>query len=161
MKIWVDADACPATIKAIIIKAATTRKIPAVFIANKPIYFPASIYLSAIQVGLGPDIADQYIVEHAEQGDLVITQDIPLAALLIPKEVIVISVHGTLFTLDNIGERLSIRNFLQDIRDGGGLTKGPKPFCQQDTQKFARMFDQQLQKGLQRLNLHKRISPTP
>ena len=146
MKIWVDADACPGAIKDIIIKAATTRLIHTAFIANKAIYFQASTYLSAIQVNQGADVADQYIVDHAEAGDLVITQDIPLAARLVAKNIVVISLHGTLFTANNIGERLSIRNFMQDIRDGGGQTGGPKPFSAKDKQKFAQAFDQQLRK---------------
>ncbi|MCX7122948.1 MAG: YaiI/YqxD family protein [Gammaproteobacteria bacterium] len=152
MKIWVDADACPSAIKDIIMKAANTRFIHTVFIANKPIYFPASPYLSAIQVNQGADIADQYIVDHAMEGDLAITQDIPLAALLVAKKVVVISLHGTLFTANNIGERLSIRNFMQDIRDQGGQTGGPKPFSQKDKQKFAQTFDQQLRKSCQSLH---------
>lgn len=146
MKIWVDADACPGAIKNIILKAATTRQIHTVFIANKPIYFQASPYLSAIQVNQGADVADQYIVAHSNAGDLVITQDIPLAALLVAKNIVVISLHGTLFTPNNIGERLSIRNFMQDLRDGGTHTGGPKPFSAKDTQKFAQTFDQQVRK---------------
>lgn len=144
--VWVDADACPSAIKDIILKAAVTRPIATIFVANKPIYFPTSPFLSAVQVGQGSDIADQYIVEHAKSGDLVITQDIPLAALLVPKEIAVMSVHGALFTPDNIGERLSIRNFMQELRDSGGRTKGPKAFDSQDKQKFARTFDEQLRK---------------
>lgn len=147
MKLWVDADACPNAIKEIIIKAALKRHITTIFIANKPIYLPASPYLSAIQVDHGADIADQYIVEHANPGDIVITQDIPLASQLVPQKIVVISVHGTLFTANNIGERLSIRNFMQDIRDSGGFTHGPKPFDQKDKQNFARTFDQQLTKS--------------
>jgi uncharacterized protein YaiI (UPF0178 family) len=149
MKIWVDADACPAAIKEVIIKAATTRHIHTIFIANKGIYFQASPYLSAIQVNQGADVADQYIVDHAETGDLVITQDIPLAAQLVPKNIVVISLHGILFTPNNMGERLSIRNFMQDLRDNGAQTGGPKPFSAKDKQKFAQTFDQQLRKSCQ------------
>ncbi len=148
MKIWVDADACPAAIKEIIMKAAQTRGVATIFVANKPIYLKTSPCLSAIQVEHGADVADQYIVEQAEGEDIVISQDIPLASQLVPKGVVVISPHGTLFTPNNIGERLSIRNFLQDIRDGGGQTKGPKPFSPQDKQRFANTFDQQLTKKL-------------
>jgi uncharacterized protein YaiI (UPF0178 family) len=146
MKIWVDADACPVALKNILIKAAISRHIQTVFIANKPIYFQASPYLSAIQVSQGADIADQYIVDHSTPGDLVITQDIPLAAQLIAKQVVVISLHGTLLTTNNIGERLSIRNFMQDLRDNGTQTSGPKPFSAKDIQKFAQTFDQQLRR---------------
>ncbi len=144
MKIWVDADACPTAVKEIIVKAAITREISAVFVANKPIYLKASPYLSAIQVNHGADVADQHIVDQAEPGDIAITQDIPLASLLVAKKVVVISVQGALFTPNNIGERLSIRNFLQDVRESGGQTKGPKRFDLKDKKKFAQTFDQQL-----------------
>jgi uncharacterized protein len=146
MKIWVDADACPGAIKDIIIKAAVKRCIQTVFVANKPIFIPESPYLWLVRVKQGSDIADQHIVEQAEPLDLVVTQDIPLAAILIPKGVIVMSVHGMLFTPDNIGERLSVRNFMQDLRDTGTQTSGPKPFSDKDKQRFANTFDQQLAK---------------
>lgn len=146
MKVWVDADACPGAIKEIVIKAANTRQVQTLFIANQPIYFSASPYLKAVQVMQGADAADQYIVQQAVKGDLVITQDIPLAAQLVAKGVAALSPHGTLFDANNIGERLSIRNFMQEIRDLGGTTKGPKPFAQKDRQKFAQCFDQQLRK---------------
>ena len=144
MKIWVDADACPGAIKAIIIKAANTRHIETLFVANKPIYLPASSYLAAVQVMQGADAADQYIVQHTLKDDLVITQDIPLASQLVAKGVAALSPHGVLFDANNIGERLSIRNFMQEIRDLGGRTKGPRPFDQKDKQKFAQRFDQLL-----------------
>jgi len=144
MKIWVDADACPGAIKEIIIKAAVKRCIETVFVANKAIYIPDSPYLSRIQVKQGADIADQHIVEQTASGDFVITQDIPLAALLIPKGVIVMSIHGILFTANNIGERLSVRNFMQELRESGTQTSGPKPFSDKDKQRFANTFDQQL-----------------
>lgn len=146
MKIWVDADACPGAIKDIIIKAAVKRNIQTIFVANKPLFIPESPCLSLVRVGQGSDVADLHIVEQAEAKDLVITQDIPLASLLVPKGVIVMSVHGTLFTPNNIGERLSVRNFMQDLRASGTQTSGPKPFSDKDKQRFANTFDQQLAK---------------
>lgn len=146
MKIWVDADACPVAIKEIIVKAAIKRNIKTIFVANKPIYLKTSPCLSAIQVEKGADAADLYIAEHAESGDLAITEDIPLASLLVPKKVVVLSPHGKIFDANNIGERLSIRNFMQEIRDSGGQTRGPKPFDAKDKQRFANVFDQQMAK---------------
>jgi len=148
MKIWVDADACPGEIKEIIIKAAHKRCIETIFVSNKIIYLPESPYLSAVKVALGADVADNYIAERAEDKDLVITQDIPLAAAVIPKGSVAISVHGDLFTTSNIRERLSVRNFMSDLRDTGVQTSGPKPFSNKDKQKFANTFDQQLFKLL-------------
>ncbi len=144
MKIWVDADACPGVVKDIILKAAQKRCIETRFVSNKQIFLPDSPYLFLERVPLGPDVADQYIAEHAEQGDLVITQDIPLAGILVPKNIVVMSFHGALFTPANIGERLSVRNFMQDLRDNGVQTGGPKPFSLKDKQQFANTFDRQL-----------------
>lgn len=144
MKIWVDADALPGQIKEIIIKAAHKRSIETVFVSNKVIYVPDSRYLSFIQVAQGPDVADAYIAERAEDKDIVITQDIPLAAILVPKGAVVISFHGDLFTLSNIRERLSIRNFMHELRDSGVETSGPKAWSDKNKQQFANTFDQQL-----------------
>lgn len=144
MKIWVDADACPGAIKEIILKAANRLTIDTVFVANKALYVPEAPHLSFVKVALGPDIVDQYIVAHAQAGDLTITQDIPLAALLVDQGVIAISPHGTLFSENNIGERLAYRNFLADIRDTGVITGGPKPFGEREKREFANTFDQVL-----------------
>jgi uncharacterized protein YaiI (UPF0178 family) len=148
MKVWVDADAVPAVIKEIILRAVIKRSITTIFVANRPIGIPASATVSTLQVAQGPDEADRHIAEHAGCDDIVITQDIPLAALLVPKGASVISVHGNLFTEANIGERLFVRNMMQEIRDTGGRTGGPKPFSDKDKQQFANTFDKVLTKRL-------------
>jgi uncharacterized protein len=148
MKIWIDADACPQVIKDILIKAVLRLKLEAIFVANKPITIPASPHFSFVQIQKGPDIADQYIVEHALSNDLAITQDIPLAAQLVAKGVVVINPHGVLFTESNIGERLANRNLMQELRDTGLITGGPKPFNEKDKRQFANTLDQILTKLL-------------
>ena len=148
MKIWIDADAIPGQIKEIIIKAAHKRHIETIFVSNKFIDIPDSHYLSFIKVSQGADIADKYISDHVEAKDLVITQDIPLAAILVPKGVIVISFHGDLFTPSNIREKLSIRNFMHELRNTGVQTSGPKSYSDKNKQQFANTFDQQLIKLL-------------
>lgn len=148
MKIWVDADACPGEIKEIIIKAAHKRGIETIFVSNKTISIPQSPFISTVKVDHGSDVADEYISQNAQENDLVITQDIPLAATLVPMGVVVISLHGVLFTPANIGERLSVRNFMHELRDTGVQTSGPKPYSNKDKQKFANTFDQQLVKLL-------------
>ena len=146
MKIWIDADACPGDIKDIIIKAAHTRCIETIFVSNKIITIPDSPYIFFVRVSQGADVADEYIAERAEDKDLVITQDIPLAAALVPKGAVVISFHGDLFTPSNIRERLSVRNFMHDLRGTGIETGGPKAFNTKNKQRFANTFDQQLVK---------------
>lgn len=150
MKIWVDADACPGPIKELIIRAARRLKIPAVFVANKFISLPDSTYVSTVRVGMGPEVVDEYIAQHADACDFAVTQDIPLAAALVPKGAIVINPRGELYTEENIRERLSIRNFMQDIREAGGITPGPKQFGQREKQRFSDTMDRELTKCLKR-----------
>lgn len=146
MKIWVDADACPGDIKGIITKAAYRRSIETIFVSNKNISIPESEYISFVKVEQGPDVADAYIAERATEYDIVVTQDIPLASLVVPKGAVAISFHGDLFTSSNIRERLSVRNFMQELRDTGVPTSGPKPYSNQHKQKFANTFDSQIVK---------------
>ncbi len=144
MKIWVDADACPGPIKELIVRAAKRLEIDTVFVANKYIGLPESRCLTSVRIGVDPEAVDQYIIKNAEPCDLAITQDIPLASALVQKGVIAISPRGTLFSDDNIGERLAVRNLMQDIRDSGGITAGPKPFGLKDRQRFADTLDREL-----------------
>jgi hypothetical protein len=149
MTLWVDADACPGTIKELIIRAARRLKISAIFVANKYISTPESSYVSSRRIGADPEAVDMHITQNAQAGDVVVTQDIPLASALVAMGVIVISTRGELFTEENIGERLSIRNFMQDIREAGGITSGPKEFGQKDRQRFADTLDRVLTKCMQ------------
>jgi len=144
MKIWVDADACPGPVKEIILRAAERLKVLVVFVANKPLVLPRSELFSTVQVGKGLDVADAYVSANAQRGDLAVTQDIPLAAALVKKGVVVMDVRGEPFTEDNIDERLSVRNFMQGLREGGVVTGGPAGFGPQDRQRFAGTFDREL-----------------
>jgi uncharacterized protein len=143
-KIWIDADACPAPVKEIVIRAVQRLKVPAVFVANSPMRLPLSEFLSTVQVSAGLDVADTHIAAHANPGDLAVTQDIPLAAVLVKKGIVTLDVRGEPFTAENVDERLSVRNFMQELREGGVTTGGPKPFSTQDRQRFAASFDREL-----------------
>jgi hypothetical protein len=144
MKIWVDADACPGPVREILLRASQRLKVPTVFVANKRLSLPRSEFVSTVQVGAGLDVADRHIAEAAQAGDLAVTQDIPLAALLVPKGVVVMDPRGELFTEENISERLSVRNFMQELRDSGVMTGGPGGFSAQDRQEFAATLDREL-----------------
>ncbi|MFB1481167.1 YaiI/YqxD family protein [Corallococcus sp. RDP092CA] len=144
MRIWVDADACPGPVRDILLRAVQRVKVPAIFVANKRLALPRLAYISTVQVGAGQDAADRHIAASAEPGDLAVTQDIPLAALLVPKGVVVMDPRGELFTPENIDERLSLRNFMQELRDGGVNTGGPSGFSPQDRQRFAATLDREL-----------------
>ena len=148
MRIWIDADACPAPVKEIVIRAAERLKIPAVFVANKAVTLPRSAFLSTVRVGAGLDAADRHLASSAQPGDLAVTQDIPLAAILVKKGVVTMDVRGEPFTSENVDERLSMRNFMQELREGGVTTQGPSAYGSQDRQRFAATFDREVSRLL-------------
>lgn len=141
MQIWVDADACPGVIKEILFRAAERAKVSLTLVANKLLRTPPSRYIKAIQVPGGFDVADSKIVELVEYGDLVITADIPLASLVIAKGGHALNPRGEFYTQDNIQERLSMRNFMDELRGSGVDTGGPSSFSQSDRQDFANQLD--------------------
>jgi uncharacterized protein len=146
MRIWVDADACPAVIKEIIFRASRRTGIPVVLVANRPIKIPIGALVSVIQVSSGFDMADDRILEEIKAKDLVITADIPLADAAISKEAIAINPRGELYTKDNIKDRLAMRNLMQELRDFGQVGGGPKAMALKDRQAFANTLDAVLAK---------------
>ena len=132
MPIWVDADACPVPIREILCRAATRWQVDTTFIANHAINLPPSPYIKRRQVPQGFDVADNDIIDQMETGDLVITQDIPLAAEAIEKGADVFNPRGQAFTKENIRQRLAMRNFMEEMRNAGQVTGGPAPFSQTD-----------------------------
>lgn len=141
MQIWVDADACPGVIKEILFRAAERRHIRLTLVANQALHTPPSRYLKSVRVDAGFDVADNYIVQHLEPGDLVITADIPLAAEVIEQGAHAINPRGTLYTRDNIKQRLSMRNFMEDMRNAGLASGGPAALSQADRRAFANQLD--------------------
>lgn len=141
MKIFVDADACPAAIKEIIFRAAQRARVHVTLVANQPIRIPPSEFLHFTQVGSGFNAADERIVELVEVGDLVISADVPLAAAVVEKGAHCVTPRGERFTADNIRERLSIRNFMDELRSGGVNTGGPAALSARDKQAFANQLD--------------------
>ena len=146
MKIWVDADACPAVIKDILYRAANRAQVPLTLIANKMLRVPPSPWIRALQVPSGFDIADQRIALEAEAGDLVITADVPLAAQVIAKGARVLDPRGELLDAGNIQARLTMRNFMEGLRGSGVETGGPAAFSSADRQAFANRLDALLAK---------------
>ena len=144
MKIWIDADACPGVIKEILFRAAERTKRHLILIANHPLYVPPSPFIRMQQVEPGFDVADNEIVKRLESGDLVITSDIPLAAQVIEKQGLVLSPRGELYTKENIGARLSMRNFMEDLRASGVDTDGQSALSQNDRKTFANQLDKLL-----------------
>ena len=146
MKIWIDADACPGPVKEMVVRAANRLRIPAVFVANKNVSLAASPFVSTVRVGMGLDVADGHIARSVERHDLAVTADIPLAAALVAKGVVVIDPRGARYSEENIGEALAVRNFMHELREGGVVTGGPKGFGPREAQQFAATFDQELAK---------------
>jgi len=142
MKILVDADACPNTIKEILFRASQRLKIPMTMVANHGIGIPKSIFINFILVSQGFDVADRHIVSLVNPGDLVITADIPLAAGAIEKGGFALNPRGEFYTKDNMRQKLSIRNFMEELRGTGQVTGGPAPLNKKDNIKFANALDQ-------------------
>lgn len=144
MKIWVDADACPVVIKDILCKAADRTEINTTFVANQFIRTPPSRYIKFIQVARGFDVADNEIVAKVEADDLVITGDIPLASEVIDKGGVALNHRGELYTVENIKERLNMRDFMDTLRGSGIDTGGQAALNQNDRQAFANHLDKLL-----------------
>ena len=137
MQIWVDADACPRVIKDILYRAAERTHVPVILVANTLLWTPASPFIRAMRVPHGFNVADREIVEQVQAGDLVVTADIPLAAEVIGRGGHALDPRGTLYTADNIQERLAHRDFMDQMRGSGVETAGPRPFRPSDTHAFA------------------------
>lgn len=141
MHIWVDADACPNFIKEILLRAVMRCKIETTFVANKQLSLPLSAYVAAMRVGQGFDVVDDTIAELVRPGDLVVTADIPLAAKVIEKGGTGLNPRGELYTQENIGGRLTMRNMLDELRSTGVSTGGPTPLSLADRNAFANQLD--------------------
>lgn len=141
MKIWVDADACPVVIKEILYRAAMRTGISTTLVANAFLRVPPSPHIRAVQVDKGFDVADNYIVQALQAGDLVITADIPLASLVIAKGAHALNPRGELYSSANIAERLAMRDMMDELRSQGAEIGGPATFNQADRQAFAAELD--------------------
>jgi hypothetical protein len=146
MHIWVDADACPAVIKEILFRAAQRTQINTTLVANKLLRVPPSAFIRAVQVPAGFDVADNHIVQQIQAGDLVITADIPLAAQVIECAAHALNPRGEFYTADNISQRLTMRNFMEELRGSGVDISGPASFSQRDQKAFSAQLDRFLAK---------------
>lgn len=149
MKLWIDADAAPRDVKEVCYRASERLRLETVLVANQRIQLPPGYtYLSAVRVDGGPDVADRHIAEHSVAGDVAVTADIPLAALLVPRLVIVIDPRGDEYTMESIGERLSVRNFMEGLRGAGVETGGHAAYGAREKQAFANALDRVLTRAL-------------
>ena len=145
VKIWIDADAAPRDVREVVYRAAKRLGLDTILVANQSLDVPPAYpMVTSVRVDGGPDIADDHIAENAVSGDLVVTQDIPLAARLVPEGVVVLDVRGREHTIEAMGERLSIREFMENLRSTGVTTSGPPPFDARAKREFAAGLDRAL-----------------
>jgi len=149
MRLWIDADAAPVAVKEICYRASERLKVETILVANQRVSLPPGYaFLQSVRVDGSADAADRYIAEQAVAGDVAVTQDIPLAAILVPKGVATIDPRGEVYTAESIGERLSVRNFMEGLRSGGVDTGGHAPYGAREKQCFANALDRALTRGL-------------
>ena len=157
MTLWIDANAAPRDVKDICFRASERLMLATVLVANQRVQLPPGYpHLSAVRVDGGPDVADRYIAEHAAAGDVAVTADIPLAAVLVPNGIVVLC-HGIVvlprgeeYTVESIGERLSVRNFMDGLRGAGLETGGPAGYGPREKQAFANALDRALTRAMRR-----------
>lgn len=150
MRIWVDADACPNTVKEILYRVAARTGLELVLVANQPIRVPRAPNIRLLQVAAGFDGADQRIVAELAADDLVITADIPLAAAVVEKGATGLNPRGELYTPENVREHLAMRNLMDQLRGGGLVGGGPRPLDARDRQAFANALDRWVAKRASR-----------
>ncbi len=141
MKLFIDGDAFPNLLKPIVLKAINRLQLETFVIANKKINIGQSNHITYLIVEQGADEADHKIVEMVEEKDLVITADIPLADRIISKNAHAIDHRGELYSVANIKQYLTMRNFMQEMREAGEITGGPKAFGEKDVREFANQFN--------------------
>lgn len=141
VSIWVDADACPKMIKEILFRAAEREQVTVTLVANQPLRTPTSRFIKSVQVSAGFDVADNEIINLVVAGDLVITADIPLAAEIIEKGGVALNPRGEMYTADTIRQRLTMRDFMEELRASGIQTGGPPAISPRDRQSFANELD--------------------
>jgi uncharacterized protein YaiI (UPF0178 family) len=146
MRIWVDADACPSAVKTILFRAAERAQVELVLVANRHVRTPPSRFIRSVRVSAGFDVADRQIVDSLTRGDLVVTADVPLAAEVVRKNAVALNPRGELYTEENIGEHLAVRDLADELRSTGVPTSGPPSFSKSHRQAFASQLDRLLAK---------------
>ncbi len=145
-KLWVDADALPKILREVILRASDRYQLEVTFVANQNVGITPSLRINSIQVMSGADQADKEIIERMHENDIVITQDIPLAAQVIEKGGIAIHPRGEIYTVANVKARLHLRDFMDTLRGAGVQTGGPPPISERDTREFSSSLDQTILK---------------
>jgi len=146
LEIFVDGDACP--VKDEVYAVASRYAVRTVVVANSPMRVPQDLGALMIVVEEGPDVADDWIAEHVEPGDVVVTADIPLAARCLERGGRVLGTNGREFTEESIGGQLATRELKADLREAGGAAGGPAPLAARDRSRFSSKLDELVSRGL-------------
>lgn len=149
MRIFIDADACP--VKDEVYKVAGRYGLTTMVVSNSFIQIPASRLIERMIVDAGPDVADDWIAERAQPGDIVITNDIPLADRVLKAGGAAIAPNGREFTADSIGQALAQRAIMEHIRSTGEITGGPKAFDRNARSQFLQALDQAVNRERRRI----------
>ncbi|MCL2719752.1 MAG: DUF188 domain-containing protein [Treponema sp.] len=144
MKILVDADSCPKAARELVLRRAAKMDIKVIFAANRPIPVTEGVVMEICSSH--ENSADDRIVELAENNDIAITRDVPLAKRLVEKNVYVIDDRGRVFTSNNINELLSLRNFTVGLAENGIEIVRIANYSKKDFKTFADSFDRLLTK---------------
>ncbi len=129
-----------------VMSSAKPLSVTAYFVANHAVPLPLPPFLKAVQVEAGFDVADNLIAQRCNAGDLVITQDIPLAAEVIEKQALALNNHGETYPPETIRQRLNMRDFMETLRSSGIQSGGPAAFSERDKAQFANALDRWLVK---------------
>lgn len=147
MTIWIDADACPRPVKDLVYRASDRLNLPVVLVADRPLSPPRRKLISTVVVPRDMDSADRHIAQRVDPADLVITADLPLAAEVVERGATALNPRGELYTAENVRERLSMRDFMMSLREGGQDLGGPPPFSGKDKARFAAALDRFLSRA--------------
>ena len=148
LQVYVDADGCP--VKEEVLRVATRYGLTTTFVANSGLFLPESETVRLVVVGDAADAADDWIAEHVDAGDVVVTADIPLAARCIKKNAHVLDPRGRELTNDDIGAALASRDLMERLRGEGMVTGGPRPFEKKDRSLFLQRMDAIVQRARRR-----------
>ena len=149
--IYIDADACP--VKDETYRVAERHRLKVFVVANSFVNTPRTDWIERVIVPAGADVADDWIVERVEPGDIVITTDVPLAARVVAKGAEALAPSGKAFTASSIGLQLATRNLMQDLREAGTITGGPRPFSPRDRSEFLQSLERSVSR-LKRMGFH-------
>jgi uncharacterized protein YaiI (UPF0178 family) len=145
-EIFIDADACP--VKDEVYRVAARYGLKTWVVCNSFMLTPPSARIERVIVAAGPDVADDWIAERARAGDIVVTNDIPLAERALAKGAAAIAPNGRAFTGDSIGAAIAQRALMEQLRSTGEFTGGPRPFARNDRSRFLQALDEAVNRSL-------------